>query len=127
MEEKEQKRGRGGRGLLIKLGPEGCHCISPPAPESLPAVWLQATSERQRLQVSLLPSQLGALAPWLLEGSEAPDAVIRQQGLNVLVTALLRGVGHSAADAVAVFLSPMTAFRDEQGNQERYKNYTCPK
>lgn len=114
MEEKEQKEGEGGgRGLLIKLGPKGCHCISPPAPERLPAVWLQATSERQRLQVSLLPSQLGALAPWLLEGSEAPDTAIGQQGLNVLVTALLRSVGHSAADAVAVFLSPMTAFRDE--------------
>lgn len=110
---RNRRREGGGRGLLIKLGPKGCRCISPPAPESLPVVWLQATSERQRLQVSPLPSQLGALAPWLLEGSEAPDAATRQQGLNVLITAPLQGVGHSAADAVAMFLSHITAFRDE--------------
>lgn len=58
-------------------------------------------------------SQLGAQAPRLLEGSRAPDAAARQQGLHVRVAVPLRRVGPGAAEAVAMFLSPKTTFRDE--------------
>lgn len=111
MEKRNRRRKKGEAELLIKLGPKGCHCISPPAPKSLCVVWFLAISERQCLQVPVCRSQLGALAPQLLEGRQAPDVATRQQKLHVLVA--VRCVGHGAAEAVAMFLSPMTALRDE--------------
>ena len=88
--------------------------------------WL---SEMASTESFLQNLQLSALMPRLFEGRKLPDAAVLQQWLNVLITAPFWSVSQAATDTVAVFLNStaFTVLRDEYSNQERHKNYTCPK
>lgn len=82
----------------------------------LRVVWLPARLRDDACGIpSSADSQLSALVPRFFKGGELPDAAVLQQWLNVLITALFRGVGQVATDAAAVFLNPtrFMVFRDE--------------